>query len=137
MPTTATERSRLRFARLARDPTPDGRCQVKVELEWRDRTYEAAAESFNTQQGLINAATEAALRAVHSITEDVHFDVVGVKAVRAFDGWVVVIRLTSTHDGETQRLLGAAPCEGEDALPAAAVMATLDASNRVLERALA
>jgi hypothetical protein len=43
---------------------------------------------------------------------------------------------TRVVDGRTQRLLGAAPCEEEGDLPAAAVMAVLDASNRVLGRAL-
>jgi hypothetical protein len=35
------------------------------------------------------------------------------------------------------RLLGAAPCEGEDDLPNAAVKAVLNASNRVLEQPIA
>jgi hypothetical protein len=62
---------------------------------------------------------------------------VGVKAVRAFDGWVVVTRINGSKDEERYRLLGAAPCEAEDDLPGAAVKAVLNASNRVLEQRIA
>ena len=60
---------------------------------------------------------------------------VGVKAVRAFDGWVVIARL-SGEGPKSQRLLGAAPCETDEELPHAAVQAVLDATNRVLEGGL-
>jgi hypothetical protein len=61
-------------------------------------------------------------------------EVAGVKAFRAFDGWVVVARLHGTRGTERLRLLGAAPCETEEDLPGAAVKAVLNASNRVLEQ---
>ena len=57
----------------------------------------------------------------------------GVKAVRAFDGWVVVTRINGRAGADNYRLLGAAPCEEEHDLPGAAVKAVLNASNRVME----
>ena len=65
-----------------------------------------------------------------------HGELVGVKAVRAFDGWVVVVRLNAEAGGKRLQLLGSASCEGEDELIRCAVLAVLDATNRVLERGL-
>ena len=67
----------------------------------------------------------------------IDLEVVGVKAVRAFDGWVVVTRINGSRGEERYRLLGAAPCEGEEDLPGAAVKAVLNASNRVMEQRIA
>jgi hypothetical protein len=108
-----------------------------VSLEWAGTSYERTAEELETKQGVIKAASRAALAATLAAAGDaVQLEMVGVKAVRAFDGWVVVTRLNSGSGVGHQQLLGAAPCEVEDDLPKAAVMAVLDAGNRVLERAL-
>jgi hypothetical protein len=90
-----------------------------------------------TQQGILTATTQPALAATLSVAGgDIDLRLGGVKAVRAFDGWVVIVRLNrgdrESHPG--RRLLGAAPCETDDELPHAAVQAVLDATNRVLAR---
>lgn len=132
-----TARSRLRFASLDTDATPDGRCRVSIGLEWADTVHEASADGFDTQHGRIQAASEATLEAaLEAAPGPLTVDIVGVKAVRAFDGWVVVARLNGESPQGRSRLLGAAPCEDEEALPNATVMAVLDALNRVLEPAL-
>ena len=64
----------------------------------------------------------------------IHLELLGVKAVRAFDGWVVVARLGALVGERSLKLLGAASCEDEAALPRAAALAVLDGTNRVLER---
>jgi hypothetical protein len=108
--------------------------------------YEGTVSCLETQQGVIKAASQAALRATLASrsgngsangTFKIDLEVVGVKAVRAFDGWVVVTRINGTMGEERLRLLGAAPCEGEDDLPEAAVKAVLNASNRVMEQRIA
>ena len=99
--------------------------------------HEATVVDLETQHGVIKAAAHAALQAALLVAAtDLRLDMVGVKAVRAFDGWVVVARINGGADGSF-KLLGAAPCEDESDLPRAAVHAVLDASNRVMERALA
>ncbi|MDG2282735.1 MAG: hypothetical protein P8L45_06415 [Longimicrobiales bacterium] len=118
---------------------PDGSGRVSVRLERAGDFYEGTVACLETQQGVIKAASQAALQATLASTGEVSesgvsLEVVGVKAVRAFDGWVVVTRVNGSADDETCRLLGAAPCEVEDDLPEAAVKAVLDASNRVLEQ---
>jgi len=139
MKTAAAVRARLKFDTLEHVTMPDGSGRVFVRLERAGDFYEGTVACLETQQGVIKAASQAALQATLASTGEVSesgvsLEVVGVKAVRAFDGWVVVTRVNGSADDETCRLLGAAPCEVEDDLPEAAVKAVLDASNRVLEQ---
>ena len=71
---------------------------------------------------------------VSTANDRIRVQLVRVKAVRAFDGWVVITRLSGDAP-KSQHLLGAAPCETDKELPQAAVQAVLDATNRVLSRA--
>jgi hypothetical protein len=91
---------------------------------------------------VLKAASQAALSATLASTStvtphDIDLEVVGVKAVKAFDGWVVVTRINGRAGADSYRLLGAAPCEEEEDLPGAAVKAVLNASNRVMEQRVA
>ena len=141
MNTTKNGRSRLRFDSLEHSTTPDGSGRVAVRLEWGGQIFEGEVPCLQTQQGILRAAAQSALSATLASTPsalaDMRLEVVGVKAVRAFDGWVVVTRINGEAGGETYRLLGAAPCEREEDLPGAAVKAVLNASNRVLEQRIA
>lgn len=144
METTANVRARLRFDSLSHVRTPDGSGRVSVRLEWGGQMYEGTVSCLETQQGVLKAASQAALNATlasrsgnGSSSGGIDLEVVGVKAVRAFDGWVVVTRINGSKGEERYRLLGAAPCEGEDDLPGAAVKAVLNASNRVMEQPIA
>jgi hypothetical protein len=135
-------RSRLRFDSLEQVTTPDGSGRVAVRLEWHGDMFEGEVPCLQTQQGILRAAAQSTVVATLASTHDagstnIQLDVVGVKAVRAFDGWVVVARINGTAGSETYRLLGAAPCEREEDLPAAAVKAVLNASNRILEQRVA
>jgi hypothetical protein len=138
----ANGRSRLRFDSLEQVTTPDGSGRVAVRLEWHGDMFEGEVPCLQTQQGILRAAAQSTVVATLASTHDagstnIQLDVVGVKAVRAFDGWVVVARINGTAGSETYRLLGAAPCEKEEDLPAAAVKAVLNASNRILEQRVA
>lgn len=141
--TTANQvRSRLRFDSLEHVTTPDGSGRVSVRLEWSGDVYEGTVSCLETQQGILKAACQAALSATLQATNALNagridLEVVGVKAVRAFDGWVVVTRINGRAGAETYRLLGAAPCEAEEDLPGAAVKAVLNASNRVMQQRVA
>lgn len=142
MDTAYAVRSRLRFDSLEHVTTPDGSGRVSVRLEWSGEFYEGTVSCLETQQGVLKAASQATLAATLSSmaalsSSQVHLEVVGVKAVRAFDGWVVVTRINGSAGPDTYRLLGAAPCEREEDLPAAAVKAILNASNRVMEQRVA
>ncbi|MGB1779800.1 MAG: hypothetical protein ACPHQP_09620, partial [Longimicrobiales bacterium] len=72
---------------------PDGSGRVSVRLEWDDEVFEGTVSCLETQQGVIRAASQAALQAAVASAEGllptgIELEVVGVKAVRAFDGWV-------------------------------------------------
>ncbi len=126
--------SRVRFEAIDCETTRGGSCNVTVRLAWNGETFRATEAGLETQQGIIKAATRAALSATLSAADDqLQLHIIGVKAVRAFDGWVVIARL-SGEAAESHGLLGAAPCETEEELPRAAVQAVLDATNRVLAR---
>ncbi len=139
MNTLNTVRSRVRFDALDHVTTPDGSGRVSVRLEWAGDAFEGTVSCLETQQGVLKAASEAALIATLASTDVIgatplELEVVGVKAVRAFDGWVVVTRINGSCGPDPHRLLGAAPCEREEDLPAAAVKAVLNACNRVIEQ---
>ena len=145
METPSHVRSRLKFDRLDHTTTPDGSGRVSVTLEWGGKVFEGTVPCLETQQGILQAASLATIRATLASRSSngstngsvLALEMGGVKAVKAFDGWVVVTRLTGSRGEERWRLLGAAPCEGEDDLPNAAVKAVLNASNRVLEQPIA
>jgi hypothetical protein len=142
MNTASAVRSRLRFDSLEHVTTPDGSGRVSVRLEWRGDFYEGTVSCLETQQGVLKAASQAAMSATllsarALASGNIELEVLGVKAVRAFDGWVVVTRINGRAGADSYRLLGAAPCEAEDDLPAAAVKAVLNASNRVIEQRVA
>ncbi|MDH3208141.1 MAG: hypothetical protein OEO79_16185 [Gemmatimonadota bacterium] len=142
MDTANAIRSRLRFDSLEHVTTPDGSGRVSVRLEWNGEFFEGTVSCLETQQGVLKAASQATLAATLSSmaslsSEQVHLEVVGVKAVRAFDGWVVVTRINGGAASDAYRLLGAAPCEREEDLPGAAVKAILNASNRIIEQRVA
>jgi hypothetical protein len=142
METVNTVRSRLRFDSLEHVTTPDGSGRVSVRLEWSGESFEGTVSCLETQQGVLKAASQAALIATLASTtsmskQPIELEVVGVKAVRAFDGWVVVTRVNGHSGADSYKLLGAAPCEREDDLPSAAVKAVLNASNRIIEQRVA
>ena len=114
---------------------PDGRCLVSVGLEWRGRSIRRTSYGVETLQGRLRAAAQASLAAALEVSDGrADLSLLGVKAVRAFDGWVAIVRVNGTAADRAHRLLGAAACEEEDDLPRAAAVAVLNATNRVLEQ---
>lgn len=131
-------RQRLRFDELIHETRPDGRCRVTVRLEWCDRIILGSADGLETHHGRVRASAEACLAAALSAAgKRLHLELIGVKAFRAFDGWVVVVRLVGEAEGKRMRLLGASSTEHEAEVERAAGLAILDATNRILERFVA
>ena len=84
-------RSRLRLDSLEQVTTPDGSGRVAVRLEWHGDMFEGEVPCLQTQQGILRAAAQstvvARLASAHDArSKNIQLDVVGVKAVRAFDG---------------------------------------------------
>jgi hypothetical protein len=130
-------RGRLRFADLEFEPRPDGKGRVLVRMEWRGREIQGDAEGILTREAELLMGAHASLAIVNQVAADVvEADLVGVKAVRAFDAWVVIASIRARTRERDYRLLGAKACDREDELPRGAAIAVLDALNRVLEKVL-
>ncbi len=126
-------RERLKLEDVLYSAAPGGRCRIGVRMEWRGRKVQASAEAVDTQHGRVRAAAEATLDAAsEGADQRMDLELVGIKAFRAFDGWVVVVRLNGEANGRAYRLLGCASCEEESELTRVAAKSVLDATNRVL-----
>jgi len=126
-------RERLSFEDFQLVRFPNGRRRARVRVDWTlGRSFFGDAEGNQTLEGEVRSAAEAALEAAAGATEGrVNLELRGTKALKVFDAWVVVVMVRAWIDSEPLQLLGAYPCPDEDT-PRGAVMASLDATNRVL-----
>jgi len=124
-------RERLRFSDFRFRRSADGRCTAEVELEWVEgRKVRGAAMGQSSATVDLRVAAEAGLRALEAFTGGaLGLELIGVKAIRAFDANVVIVSIANRRDGPA-RLLGA--CLVEDDPVRGAVVAVLGATNRVL-----
>ncbi len=138
MPEDGPARERLKFDDFQLVRFPNGRSRVRIRMEWtQGRSYSGEAEGNQTLEGEVRAAAEAALDAAAGATGGkLELDLRGTKALRVFDAWVVVVMLRAWIKDDPVQLLGAYPCPDDDT-PRGAVMAVLDATNRVLREFLA
>lgn len=131
-------RERLRFDSFRMDTFPDGFCRAAVTVEWQDGvSFTAEVRGTQTLQGRLRAGADAVLGAAAQATGgSLDLELRGVKAVRAFDAWVVMVCLQGRSPERAYRLIGAYACPDDDTARGAA-LATLDATNRVLQRYVA
>ena len=124
---------RLRFAEFVLDRLPNGRCRARVALTWRDsEAFSGESEGLASQAGELRCAAEACVKALsQAVQGGMGFELLGVKAVRAFDATVVIVSLATTGgDSSDQRVVGSVLTETDPAR--AAALAVLNATNRIL-----
>lgn len=128
---TPGRRERLRFVDFQFQRTTDGRCSAEVELEWVDGVRVRGGASGQSSQTVdLRVAAEAALRALERFSDEtLAFELVGVKAVRAFDANVIIVSVAN-HGTGPKRLLGS--CLVETDPVRGAVVAVLNATNRAV-----
>jgi hypothetical protein len=133
----ATSRERVRFAAFEFHRLPSGSCRARVVLEWQpQQPFVGEAEGVASPAGMLRVAAQAAVTALESaIAGRVKIELLGVKALRAFDTNVVIVSLTAHGDGPSRRIVGS--CLAEAALERGAAMAVLNATNRMLGNVLA
>ncbi|HTS90293.1 MAG TPA: hypothetical protein VMG41_17520 [Gemmatimonadales bacterium] len=124
---------RLRFTEFELDRLATGRCRARVVLTWQDsNAYEGESEGLTSQAGELRCAAEACVialgKAVHGALK---FELLGVKAVRAFDASVVIVSLAIPDQNQTHRVVGCFLTEDADPTKGAA-LAVLNATNRIL-----
>jgi hypothetical protein len=128
-----TVRDRLRFVDFELRRLQNGRCRSRVVLEWHpEQQFIGSAEELGSQAGELRCAAQAALGAIErAIASQVDFELLGVKAVRAFDATVVIVSLSSRDQStRASRLVGSYITDDLSARGAA--LAVLNATNRVL-----
>lgn len=128
---TRESRERLKFADFSFSADASGQCSSRVVLEWSPgMSYVGEAQGLASATGELRCAAEATVRALEKAVQGkVSLELLGVKAVRAFDSVVVIVSL-SCHDGFAQRVVGSYLAAEE--VPRGAALAVLNATNRLL-----
>jgi hypothetical protein len=126
-----TGRERLKFADFSFSRTPSGQCSAEVSLEWDNVIYFGRANGQSSPLGDFRVAAEAALKALQDFAKDaMHFELLGIKHVRAFDSNLLIVSVSLREDSKLTRLVGCYLAETDTRRGAA--MAVLNATNRVL-----
>jgi hypothetical protein len=105
-------------------------------LTWSDgRRFEGSSDGVSSQTGELRCCAVAAVNALEQAVQPrVTFELLGVKAVRAFDATVVIVSLSARAEQAT-RLVGSCLTEADP--PRGAALAVLNATNRLLGNYLA
>jgi len=125
-------RERLRFSDFVFHRSSDGRCSAEVELEWMDGIKVRGSASGQSSPTVdLRVAADATLRAIELFSEgSLSFELIGVKAIRAFDASVIIVSISNRRPEGPRRLLGSSLTE-EDPVRGA-VLAVLSGTNRVM-----
>jgi hypothetical protein len=123
---------RLRFAEFVLDRLPNGRCRARVGLTWKgSEQFTGEGEGLASQAGELRCAAQACVNALaEAVQGGMTFELLGVKAVRAFDATVVIVSLSTHGDGAGHRVVGSFLTETD--LARGAALAVLNATNRIL-----
>ena len=129
---TVAATQRLRFQDFTFHRLPNGRCRAKVVLSWSDgREFVGESDGVTSQAGELRCSAVAAVEALErAVDPHVDFELLGVKAVRAFDATVVIVSLSARAEKEASRLVGSYLTETDP--PRGAALAVLNATNRLL-----
>jgi hypothetical protein len=130
-------RERLRFSDFNFSRLPSGACTAEVTLEWQDgMRVVGRASGQSSPLGDLRLAADAAIKALEEFSEGaLHFELIGVKLVRAFDENLVIVSVIERGEHSHARLIGCflAPNDANRG----AALAVLNATNRVLGNFLA
>ena len=123
---------RLTFKEFVLERLPGTRCRSKVVLSLsEDATWQGEAEGLASQAGELRTAADASVAALTKfINGAATLELLGVKAVKAFDNNVIIVSMAYSENGRSQRLVGCFLAETDSARGAA--LAVLNATNRVL-----
>jgi hypothetical protein len=125
------QRGRLRFADFKLERLQSGQCSVRVALAWPgSKPFVGEATGLSSAAGEMRCAAQACLNAISHAVPSPAFELVGVKAVRAFDATVVIASLAPHGRMDGPRVVGS--CLIQEDHPRGAALAVLNASNRIL-----
>ena len=123
---------RVRFKEFTLARLADSRCRARVVLTYTDDdVWVGEGEGLASQSGELRTAADACVVALgKAIDGKATLELLGVKAVKAFDNNVVIVSMAYTESGRSQRLVGCYLAETDSARGAA--LAVLNATNRIL-----
>lgn len=102
-------RGRLKFAEFVLDRDATGLCRARVVLSWPTSTpFVGEAAGLSSPAGEMRCAAQACLAAISRAMPEAVFELVGVKAVRAFDATVVIASLATQGRMDGPRVVGSA-----------------------------
>jgi len=131
VPASVEARGRLRFTEFSLERLVSGQCLARVALAWPNSpTYVGEATGLSSQAGEMRCAAQACIFAIARAMPGSVFELVGVKAVRAFDATVVIASLATQGKLDGPRVVGSALVQ--DDTPRGAALAVLNATNRLL-----
>jgi hypothetical protein len=88
-------------------------------------------EGLGSQAGELRCAAQACVLALtQAVQGGMSFELLGVKAVRAFDATVVIVSMAVQGEGAGHRVVGSYLTESD--APRGAALAVLNATNRIL-----
>jgi hypothetical protein len=124
-------RERLKFSDFSFTRAQSGQCSAEVTLEWDNSTHVGRAIGQSSPLGDFRIAAEATLKALEDFASGaMHFELLGVRHVRAFDANLLIVSVSLREDTQLTRLVGCYLAETDTRRGAA--MAVLNATNRVL-----
>ena len=123
---------RVRFKEFTLQRLADSRCRARVTLTYTDdEVWVGEGEGLASQSGELRTAADACVVALSkAIAGKATLELLGVKAVKAFDNNVVIVSMAYTEEGRSQRLVGCYLADIDSARGAA--LAVLNATNRIL-----
>ena len=124
----------MRFDAVDHEDYPNGHRRIRVVLSGPNGgNYRGEALGTQTTEGWLRACAEATLHAAElGVQRRVRLSLVGIKAVHAFDSWVIVSAVRARSSHRAYSLIGAQASPDKGCLRVA-VLSVLDAVNRVLE----
>lgn len=127
----AQSEARPKLTNFGLEELRNGDTRAIVELTWADGDLTRGTRTGHSgEPGTMRSAAQACLDALAPKLDTIAFELLGVKAVRAFDATVVVVSLSVVGGVSGPRLVGSALVE-ESAVSRGAVIAVLQATNRL------
>ena len=125
-------RERLKFVDFEFVKQADGHCNSRVVLERSPgHQFTGSSQAFGAQAGELRCAAQAATEALqNAVGDQMRFELLGVKAVRAFDALVIIVSISCYDGAPATRLVGS--CLSERDQHRCAALAVLNATNRLL-----
>jgi hypothetical protein len=124
---------RLKFVSCETESLPEGHERATVTLVLPpDRRFVGSADCQESATGGLRCAAEATLDALSEAMGEAGatLELIGARAVKAFDAEVVIVALSARWEGETRRLVGSYLVD--EAPERGAAIAVLNATNRML-----